>query len=90
MVKCEKCGTEYKADCHVCYPGLERIEQICDDIIEEANRRMIVKKYHSQRSAIHEVMMKVGAKVVKVMRNEHDPYYESLMKGSDTIITGQK
>jgi len=34
-------------------------------------------------------MMKVGAKVVKVMRNEHDPYYESLMKGSDTIITGQ-
>jgi len=90
MVKCETCGTDYKVSCHVCYPDPKRMERMCDDIIEEADRRMVVAKYQNRCAAIHEVMIEVDAKVGKVMRNEHDPYYESLMKGSDTIITGQK
>jgi len=73
MVKCEKCGTDYKVSCHVCYPDPKRMEQICDNIIEEADRRMIVAKYHSRRSAIHEVMMEVDAKVGKIMRDEVTP-----------------
>ena len=63
MVKCEKCGTDYKVSCHVCYPDPKRMERISNNIIEEADRRMIVATYHSRRSAIHEVMMEVGAKV---------------------------
>ena len=44
-------------------PHHKRMEQICDNITEEVDRRMIVKKYYSRRSAIHEVMMEVGTKV---------------------------
>ena len=32
MVKCEKCGTDYKVACHVCYPDPPNKELLPTDI----------------------------------------------------------
>jgi len=94
MVKCEKCGTDYKVSCHVCYPDPKRMERMCDNIIEEADRRIITAKHQNQRTAlhkvlyqnrsaaIHEVIMDVNAKIEEVIRDKRysEPWRERRTK----------
>ena len=68
MVKCKKCGTEYKVSCHVCYPPdyMGELEQIA---LETAQHRFEHEAYQDLSAAIHSVLMELGARMGKVMKS---------------------